>query len=289
MIDSFSGRCSTLIDCPNQFVICKPPLMGKLLENTMTIIAIGTPDVLKKVQQQKQREELSFKLQEDMRADEGDESLATWEHHAATMQEKIGYIKVWPSAIELFGKLCPKNMTALKQKVVAGAVAECLEKFADVHYFTGENVSRSMLRIGALHLLAKKVGRENFVSFSFAPILASHGITVPEWLELKREVPAPKHEERRQPVHHERPSRGALEMFKHAPAKANIAIRPDGTTYVVKAKHKPIVPLSDYDRAAREMQRIAAEKAKAAQAEAREAKERAVKDAKKASKNQKKN
>lgn len=240
----------------------------------MTIIAIGSAQVVREVQRKQERhDEPSKKLLEDMRATAADTTFETWNDHAAEIH-KVGYVSVWPVVFDQFGKYCPKNMTALKLKVVAGAVEECKEKFSSKHYFEGKNLDRTMKRIGAIYLLALKMKRENHVRFAFAPILSGHGIDVPDYLKPQIAVAAvaqPKREERgvRRPV--ERQSRAAVEMFKHAPEPAKIAVRADGTSYLLKAKHKAIVALTAEEREAREKQRLAekaaADKKKAEQAQ----------------------
>lgn len=245
----------------------------------MTIIAIGSPEQLKKVQQAQNRlANPSLKLTEDMKAAAGDETLTTWQHLAAEMQ-KIGYVRVWLEAFELLGKHCPKGFTALKQTVVSGAVEECLQRFAEKHYFEGERLERTMKRIGAIFLLARKVDREHFVQFSFGPILDGHGVTVPGYLKLTAKPEAVRREEHRRVSAEREPLRpSAREMFKNAPPKASLAIRPDGTVYEVR-KHKPITVLTPEKRAEREKQH-AEDRAKRAAAKAAKAQEEAKRSGK---------
>lgn len=230
----------------------------------MSIVAI----TLEKIQHTAARlENPSLKLTEDMKTAATDESSETWEHLAAEMQ-KIGYARVWPIAFELVGKNCPKSFTALKQKVVSGAVAECVAKFADKRCFEGERLDKSMKRIGAIFLLAQRVDRVGFVQTAFAPIFTNHGIPVPDYLKLEWKQPVRKNTSVvHRPGQHERPRKGALEMFKYAPEEKVLVENRRGEWLPVK-KHKPIVPLTDEQKAMRA--KLAAERkaAKAAKAAA---------------------
>jgi len=257
------------------------------------IIEIGTPEAVEQMKkeavEQMKKEAVERnktprdKLVDDINASAttGDEKLETWQHHAAKMQE-IGYTKVKHFTFELFGKKCPKNMTATKQKVIAGAVTECLEKFAEKHYFEGDNLNRTMLRIGGIHLLAKMVGREGFVSFSFAPILEKYGVVVPEWLQVKL-TPSPKREERRERSRGERQSRGAVEMLKtFSGARVPVTrVKDDGTVVEITKARKEIPVLSAVEVEANRRANIAARATRARVPKAKPQKEEKKVDKKK--------
>ncbi|MDO8520542.1 MAG: hypothetical protein Q7S52_00310 [bacterium] len=251
----------------------------------MAIIAIGTPQALKQAQDTEELyEKPSLRLIKNMEATPEDAPFEVWNGHAAEAQ-KIGYVSVWLDVFYGF-RNSPKGFTALRQKVVSGATAECREKFASKHYFEAERLDRTMKRIGAIYMLAQKDKRENHVRFAFAPILAGHGINVAKvapYLVPQIAVAGPAESKRE--VHQERglserPSRSVVKMFENAPEPARIAVRADGTSYLLKAKHKPIVALTSEERADREKQhaseKFAAEKKRAekAQKAAQQAKEK---------------
>lgn len=219
---------------------------------------------LKQAQHTEQRlENPSLKLTEDMRSAANDEAIKTWEYLAAEMQ-KIGYVKVWPVAFELLGKLGPKGFAALKQTVVAGAVAECVDKFANKHYFEGERLERTMKRIGAIYLLAQRVERAGFVQFSFAPILEKYGVEVPDYLKLDLTMSS-----KNQGGHH---LNGQLRQNQEGVFKNKRPMKPMMVNKLGKLieipKTKPIVPLTDEQKVERAklvaMKKVAKAAAKAA-------------------------